>query len=87
MTAMHKTRCEMFHAFDGKCCAEGEPCPFVPRPPTAIQVAAAHSIAQRGMIAGLAALTILAALSFAVVATERSLEQQARTNQERIAVR
>lgn len=84
---MHKTRCEMFHAFDGKCCAEGEPCPFAPRPPTAIEVAAIHSAAQRGMLAGLAVLTVMAALSFAVLATEHSLEQQARTNQERIAVR
>lgn len=81
-----KLRCELYHAFDGHCCADGEACPLKPRPPTAEYVAAMHRSAQKGMMLGAVAVTTISAIFlFGLILTEADLARQAKTNQENIA--
>jgi hypothetical protein len=75
-----KFRCDIFHEFDGHCCGKDEPCPF--RPKTAVEAAAVHSAAQRGMLAGLVFLTVVLALFGALLVEEQRLERVARQDQE-----
>lgn len=79
-------RCELYHAFDGHCCAGGETCPLKPRPPSAVEVVALHNSAQSGMLMGLVAITAVSAVFlFGLFLTEADLAKRAKTNQEQIA--
>lgn len=81
-----KIRCELFHAFEGHCCPQGVPCPFVPKknPAKATEVAAAQAAIQRGVFPILMVLLVASAAFFALLATEHHFERVARIDQERI---
>ena len=82
----HKTECDLFHEFDGRCCQQGVPCPFVPKkkPATAAEVLAAQAAIQRGVFPILLTLLVGTEAFFALLATEHHLERVARADQERI---
>lgn len=80
-----KIRCELFHAFEGHCCPQGVPCPFVPKPAKAIEVAAAQAAIQRDVFPILIALIFGTAVFFALVIDPRQPETVASADQERIA--
>lgn len=82
-----KTRCELFHAFDGHCCQQGVPCPLKPKPKTAVEVAEAQAAMQRGVFPILIGLIIATAVFFALTIENTHLERVARVDQERIAVK
>lgn len=79
-----KTECDLFHEFDGRCCQQGVPCPFVKKPAKAIEVAAAQAAIQRGVFPILLTLLVGTAAFFALLATEHHFERVARVDQERI---
>lgn len=80
-------RCELWHAFDGHCCADNEACPCAPRKiEPAVHVAAVHAATQQGMLMGVVALTVISAVfAFGLLLTEADLARHAKTNQENIA--